>query len=90
MIAKNKNLKTEKGTGQIVKCMVPGCVRPASAPRGLCNACYFTAVRMVRAGLTSWGALEQNGLAMTAKKGPCCTNPLRAAVQKIGKDAADA
>lgn len=49
-----------------VKCLTPHCQRlPAAATgRGLCLICYGKAKKYVERGDTTWGKLEQMGLAL--------------------------
>jgi hypothetical protein len=42
------------------RCMAPGCSRK-ERKRGLCDSCYQTFRRMVKAGLTTWEELVEAG-----------------------------
>ncbi len=44
-------------------CLTPDCKSKTAADcKGLCMRCYSTAKKMVEAGRTTWGQLEQLGL----------------------------
>lgn len=45
-------------------CLVPGCNKTASGPRGLCNSCYHAAWRKVDLGEMTWEQLERKKLAL--------------------------
>ena len=44
-----------------MRCTIETCDRKA-VTRGLCHSCYLTALRLVKAGETTWSELEQKGL----------------------------
>jgi len=50
-------------------CLIKNCNRIA-ARRGLCNACYQTFYKRIRAGETTWAKLEKRGLALGSRISP--------------------
>ena len=53
------------------KCLIKTCTRPAkNGGRGLCNACYHSALRLVRQGIVTWEELVNIKLASNATIAP--------------------
>lgn len=48
-------------------CLSPGCYWAAMS-RGICTNCYRTLGRQVKAGKTTWAALEAAGLVLPSKR----------------------
>ncbi len=46
-----------------MKCLNPDCQFTEVVSRGLCSGCYQAAARLVRAGHSTWKALEVSGRA---------------------------
>jgi hypothetical protein len=63
-------------------CCVPKCSR-VSISRGMCQSCYVQARRSIKIGMTTWAALEAEGLAIKPFKGR--NGPLSNAIAKIKK-----
>lgn len=66
MSSKIEPARDEAATEKI--CIVPGCNRVRET-RGLCRACYASALRAVRLGRTDMKTLEKNRLLLPAKPG---------------------
>lgn len=50
-------------------CLIKNCNR-SPARRGLCNACYQTFYKAIRAKKTTWAKLEKRGLALSSRVSP--------------------
>lgn len=61
---KNGAAKTTNG-----KCLNPDHRSRKAKFRGLCNACYQAASRLIRANETTWEELEAQGKALHVKRG---------------------
>lgn len=62
-------------------CLVPGCDSQQST-RGMCQACYRRALRMIEMGNCDWDWLEEQGYSVPRKRqGRPLTNNLDKAIQ---------
>lgn len=64
-------------------CIATECPSPAGKTRGLCDACYKAALRLIRKGRTCWPELVSHGLARPARDFAPNTNPLTVALKRL-------
>lgn len=64
-----------------LKCLVTG---KDATTRGLCASCYSSAAALVKAGKTTWEALEAAGLALPSRRKNTGPNAFAAAFATIG------
>lgn len=64
-----------------LKCLVDG---KDATTRGLCASCYSYAAALVKAGKTTWKALETAGLALPSKRKNAGPNAFASAFATVG------